>query len=44
MQNVSINADASAAYDAKTRQFSMARALAILTDLRGGGEKLRKAS
>jgi carboxymethylenebutenolidase len=36
--------DAGAAYDAKTREFSMARALAILSDLRGGGEKLRKAS
>jgi len=36
--------DAGAAYDVKTREFSMARALAILDDLRGGGEKLRKAS
>ena len=36
--------DARAAYDAKTREFSMARALAILDDLRGGGKKLRKAS
>ena len=36
--------DAGAAYDAKTRAFSMARALAILNDLRGGGERLRKAS
>ena len=36
--------DAGAAYDAKTREFSMARALAILGDLRGGGERLRKAS
>ena len=36
--------DAGAAYDAKTREFSMARALAILDDLRGGGERLRKAS
>src|SRR5262245_14002246 len=36
--------DAGAAYDAKTREFSLARALAILDDLRGGGEKLRKAS
>ena len=36
--------DAGAAYDAKTREFSMARALAILNDLRGGGERLRKAS
>jgi carboxymethylenebutenolidase len=36
--------DAGAAYDAKTREFSMARALAILDGLRGGGERLRKAS
>ena len=36
--------DAGAAYDRKTREFSMARALAILGDLRGGGERLRKAS
>jgi carboxymethylenebutenolidase len=36
--------DAGAAYDKKTREFSMARALAILNDLRGGGERLRKAS
>jgi hypothetical protein len=36
--------DAGAAYDKKTREFSMARALAILGDLRDGGEKLRKAS
>jgi carboxymethylenebutenolidase len=36
--------DAGAAYDTKTREFSMARALAILSDLRGGGERLRKAS
>jgi carboxymethylenebutenolidase len=36
--------DAGAAYDAKTREFSMARALAILAGLRGGGERLRKAS
>ena len=36
--------DAGAAYDRKTREFSIARALAILNDLRGGGEKLRKAS
>lgn len=36
--------DAGAAYDAKTRAFSMARALAILGDLRGRGERLRKAS
>jgi carboxymethylenebutenolidase len=36
--------DAGAAYDAKTRDFSVARALAILGTLRGGGEALRKAS
>jgi len=36
--------DAGAAYDAKTREFSMARALAILNDLRGDGERLQKAS
>jgi carboxymethylenebutenolidase len=36
--------DAGAAYDKKTREFSMARALAILNDLRGGGERLRKVS
>ena len=36
--------DAGAAYSKPTRDFSMARALAILGDLRGGGEKLRKAS
>ena len=36
--------DAAAAYDKKTREFSMARALAILNDLRGGGERLRKVS
>jgi carboxymethylenebutenolidase len=36
--------DAGAAYDEKTRDFSMARALAILDGLRGGGERLRKAS
>jgi carboxymethylenebutenolidase len=36
--------DAGAAYDAKTREFSMARALAILSDRRGGDERLRKAS
>jgi len=35
---------AGAAFDGKTRQFSMARTLSILNDLRGGGEKLRKAS
>jgi carboxymethylenebutenolidase len=36
--------DAGAAFSAKTRAFSMTRALAILNDLRGGGERLRKAS
>jgi carboxymethylenebutenolidase len=36
--------DAGAAYDAKTRDFSFARALAILGSLRGGGEALQKAS
>jgi carboxymethylenebutenolidase len=36
--------DAGAAFDEKTREFSMARALAILDRLRGGGEKMRKAS
>ncbi len=36
--------DAGPAYDAKTRAFSFARALAILGGLRGGGEALRKAS
>jgi len=36
--------DAGAAFSAKTREFSMGRALAILNDLRGGGERLRKAS
>jgi carboxymethylenebutenolidase len=36
--------DAGAAFSAKTREFSIARALAILNDLRGGGERLRKAS
>jgi carboxymethylenebutenolidase len=36
--------DAAAAFSAKTREFSMTRALAILNDLRGGGERLRKAS
>jgi carboxymethylenebutenolidase len=36
--------DAGPAYDAKTREFSFARALAILGDLRGGGARLRKAS
>jgi carboxymethylenebutenolidase len=32
------------AFDAKTREFSIARALAILDGLRGGGERLRRAS
>jgi carboxymethylenebutenolidase len=36
--------DAGAAFSAKTREFSIGRALAILNDLRGGGERLRKAS
>jgi carboxymethylenebutenolidase len=36
--------DAGAAFDQKTREFSLARALAILGTLRGGGERLRKAS
>lgn len=36
--------DAGTAYSGKTREFSMARTLAILGDLRGGGERLRKAS
>jgi carboxymethylenebutenolidase len=36
--------DAGAAFSKKTREFSMARAIAILNDLRGGGERLRKAS
>jgi carboxymethylenebutenolidase len=36
--------DAGDAYDQKTREFSLARALAILDDLRGGGDGLRKAS
>ena len=36
--------DAGDAYDRKTREFSLARALAILDGLRGGGEGLRKAS
>jgi carboxymethylenebutenolidase len=36
--------DAGAAFSQKTRAFSMARALAILNDLRGGGERLRNAS
>lgn len=36
--------EAGAAYDQKTREFSLARALAILDGLRGGGERLRKVS
>jgi carboxymethylenebutenolidase len=36
--------DAGAAFSSKTREFSVARAVAILDDLRGGGERLRKAS
>jgi len=36
--------DAGDAYDQKTREFSLARALALLDGLRGGGEGLRKAS
>ncbi|MGH6663833.1 MAG: dienelactone hydrolase family protein [Pseudolabrys sp.] len=36
--------DAGAAYDAKAREFSVTRALAILGGLRGGGEALRRAS
>jgi carboxymethylenebutenolidase len=36
--------DADAAFSRGTREFSMARALAILNGLRGGGERLRKAS
>jgi len=36
--------DAGAAYDTKTREFSFACAFAILDGLRGGGERLRKAS
>lgn len=32
-----------AAFDAKTREFSMARALAILDGLRGEGERMRRA-
>jgi len=36
--------DAGAAYDQKTREFSMARALAILDSLRGGGAAMRKPS
>jgi carboxymethylenebutenolidase len=36
--------DAGVAYSKTTREFSMARALAILNDLHGGDERLRKAS
>lgn len=36
--------DAGPAYDAKTRDFSMRRAFALLEALRGGGERLKKAS
>ncbi len=36
--------DAGAAYDAKTREFSLKRAFAILDGLRGGGAAMRKAS
>jgi len=36
--------DAGAAFSKATRDFSMARTIAILNDLRGGGERLRKAS
>jgi len=36
--------DAGAAFDQKTRDFSVARALAMLGDLRGGGQAMRKAS
>ena len=36
--------DAGSAFSKTTREFSMARALAILNNLRGSGEKLRKAS
>ena len=36
--------DGGAAFDRKTREFSMARALAILDTLRGGGERFRRAS
>jgi hypothetical protein len=35
--------DACAAVSKTTREFSMARALAILHNLRSSGEKLRKA-
>jgi carboxymethylenebutenolidase len=36
--------DAGPAYDAKTREFSLKRAFAILDGLRGGGAAMRKAS
>ncbi|HEX5509965.1 MAG TPA: dienelactone hydrolase family protein [Pseudolabrys sp.] len=36
--------DAHDAYDKKTRDFSFARAIAILESLRGGDEKVRRAS
>ena len=36
--------DAGAAFDAKTRDFSMQRAFALLDGLRGGGASMRKAS
>ncbi len=36
--------DAGAAYDKKTREFSMARSVAILDGLRGGGAAMRRAS
>jgi carboxymethylenebutenolidase len=36
--------DAGAGFSKTTRAFSMARSLAILNDLRGGSERLRKAS
>ena len=36
--------DAGAAYDQKTREFSMQRTLALLATLRGGGAAMKKAS
>jgi carboxymethylenebutenolidase len=36
--------DAGPAFSRATREFSIARALALLNNLRGGGERLRKAS
>ena len=36
--------DAGAAFDKRTRDFSFARALALLDGLRGGGERMRRAS